>query len=82
MKKLSICKHGQIIQVTSGHSGGNKALESRRGGRIMIIYVVYYQVYDDVWIMDAFRSKKAAETAIENYPDDSDCYVIKETNLK
>lgn len=33
----------------------------------MTIYVVYYQVYDDVWIMDAFRSKEAAETAIEYY---------------
>ena len=48
----------------------------------MTIYVVYYQVYDDVWIMDTFRSKEAAETAIKNYPDDSDCYVIEETNLK
>lgn len=43
---------------------------------------LYLDVYDDVWIMGAFRSKEAAETAIENYPDDSDCYVIEETNLK
>lgn len=26
--------------------------------------------------------RKAVYTAIENYPDDSDCYVIEETNLK
>lgn len=47
----------------------------------MAIYVTYYQDYDDVWIMDAFRSKEDAKTAIENYPDDSDYYRIEEVTL-
>lgn len=47
----------------------------------MTIYVVYYQEYDDVWIMDAFHSKEDAENAIENYPDDNDYYRIEETEL-
>ena len=45
------------------------------------IYVVYYQEYDDVWMMDAFRSKEDAEEAIESYPDDSDYYQIEEVDL-
>ena len=47
----------------------------------MIIYVTYYQVYDDIWLMDAFRSKEQAEKAIESYPDDSDCYESEEVVL-
>lgn len=47
----------------------------------MKIYVTYYQDYDDVWLMDAFRSKKDAERAIESYPDDFDYYEIEELEL-
>lgn len=47
----------------------------------MKIYVTYYQYYDDVWLMDAFRSKEEAERAIESYPDDSDLYQIEEADL-
>ena len=47
----------------------------------MIIYVTYYQVNDDIWLMDAFRSKEQAEKAIGSYPDDSDCYEIEEVVL-
>ena len=35
--RQSICKHGQIIQVMSGHNGGKNRQESLRGGRIMTI---------------------------------------------
>lgn len=47
----------------------------------MTIYVIYYQNYDDVWLMDAFRSREAAKKAVESYPDDSDYYCIEEVTL-
>ena len=46
------------------------------------IYVTYYQDYDDVWLMDAFYSKEAAEQAIEDYPDVSGYYQIEEIPLR
>lgn len=46
------------------------------------IYVTYYQDYDDVWLMDAFYSKEAAEQAIEEYPGDSDYYRIEDIPLR
>lgn len=46
------------------------------------IYVTYYQDYDDVWLMDAFYSKEAAEQAIEYYPDVSGYYQIEEIPLR
>lgn len=47
----------------------------------MTIYVTYYQVYGEVWLMGAFRSKEAAAKAIATYPDDSDCYWMEEVTL-
>ena len=47
----------------------------------MMIYVTYYQDYDEVQLIEAFRSKEAAVKAIATYPDDSDCYRIEEVTL-
>lgn len=46
-----------------------------------MIYVTYYHVDDKVWLMDAFQSRGDAGEAIESYPGNPDCYVVKEVPL-